>query len=140
VDACAFLRSKRILLVGPETTFYLHSLWLRALETHDHRTHECPGLEFCNFHHICLPPGYATPQERFKFPPKDTELIASGSAVLRYVLSTSLYAATDKNDAGYTQPVVDPATGVRLKNGYWLYKARSTDIILMNRGPIPAPA
>ncbi|KAJ7690698.1 hypothetical protein B0H17DRAFT_1064512 [Mycena rosella] len=36
-------------------------------------------------------------------PPKDPELIASGSAVLRYVLSTSLYAAKDKTDVGYTQ-------------------------------------
>ncbi|KAJ6495672.1 hypothetical protein C8R47DRAFT_973606 [Mycena vitilis] len=137
---CESLRTKKILLVGPQTTFYLHSLWLSALETHDRRTHDCPGLEFCNFHHICLPPAYSTPNDRYKFPPKDEELIASGSAVMRYVLSTSLYVARDKNDPGYTQPVVDPATGIRLKNTYWLLQARKTDIVLMNRGPIPAPA
>lgn len=138
--ACTFLRTKRILLVGPETTFYLHSLWLRALETHDHKLHECPGPEYCNFHHICLSPGYATPQGRYKLPPKNRELIASNSAVLRYVLSTSLYTAQYENDTGYTKAVVDPATGVRLKNAYWLYQARKADVILINRGPIPAPA
>jgi hypothetical protein len=138
--SCEFLRTKKILLVGPETTFYLHSLWLNALKNHEHRTHECPGPDFCNFHHICLPPGYATPKDRYKFPPKDEELIASSSAVMRYVLSTSLYTANDKNDTGYTQAVVDPATGIRLKNAHWLLQARKADIVLMNRGPIPAPA
>ncbi|KAJ7497016.1 hypothetical protein FB451DRAFT_1019241 [Mycena latifolia] len=138
--ACTLLRAKRILLIGPETTYYLHSLWLNALEIHEQRIHQCPGPEFCSFHHICLPSDYATPHDRFKLPPKYPELVASGSAVMRYVLSTSLYAAKDKNDAGYTEAVVDPATGVRLKNACWLYKARKADIVLMNRGPIPAPA
>ncbi|KAJ6558453.1 hypothetical protein DFH09DRAFT_922632 [Mycena vulgaris] len=134
------MRGKTILLVGPETTYYLHSLWLRTLETQSRIVHECPGPEFCNFHHICLPPGYATPQDRFKLPPKDTELIATSSSLMRYVLSTSLYTAHDKQDAGYMQAVVDPTTGIRLKNACWLPKARKADVILMNRGPIPAPA
>ncbi|KAJ7128995.1 hypothetical protein C8R43DRAFT_1026763 [Mycena crocata] len=139
-EACASLRTKTILLVGPETTFYLHSLWLNALEIHEHRIHECPGPEFCSFHHICLPPDYATPTGRFKFPPKDTELAASDSSVLRYILSTSLHVSKDRNDTGYTQAVIDPTTGVRLKNACWIYQARKADVILVNRGPIPAPA
>jgi hypothetical protein len=139
-QACASLRAKKVLLVGPETTYYLHDLWLSALETKEHRTHDCPGPEFCNFHHICLPPDYPTPQDRFKPPPKKTELIASDSALMRYVLSTSLYTSKDKTDAGYVQAVVDPTTGIRLKNACWLYKARQADVILMNRGPVPAPA
>ncbi|KAJ7188583.1 hypothetical protein C8R46DRAFT_1055171, partial [Mycena filopes] len=130
----------KILLVGPETTYYLHSLWLKALEIHEHRIHECPGPEFCKFHHICLPTDYTSPRDRYKLPPKDAELVASDSALLRYVLSTSLYAAKDRDDAGYTEAVVDPATGVRLKNGFWLLHARKADVILFNRGPIPAPA
>ncbi|KAJ7076885.1 hypothetical protein B0H15DRAFT_790083 [Mycena belliarum] len=138
--ACTLLRAKRILLVGPETTYYLHTLWLNALEAHEHRNHECPGLEFCSFHHICLPSAYTTPHGRFKPPPKDTELVASGSAVMRYVLSTSLYASQDKMNPAYTQPVVDPATGVRQKNACWIHKARKSDISIFNRGPVPAPA
>ncbi|KAJ7039133.1 hypothetical protein C8F04DRAFT_997212, partial [Mycena alexandri] len=137
-EACASLRTKKILLVGPETTYYLHSLWLNALETHEHRIHECPGPEFCNFHHICLPANYTTPQDRYKFAPKDAELV--NSALLRYVLSTSLYASKDKNDVRYTELVVDPLTGIRLKNAFWLLHARKADVILLNRGPIPAPA
>ncbi|KAJ6576859.1 hypothetical protein B0H10DRAFT_1963293 [Mycena sp. CBHHK59/15] len=139
-QVCASLRGKKILLVGSETTFYLHSLWLRALEVHEQRIHECPGAEFCTFHHICQPPGRVAPQEgRFKRPPTNPDLVASGSAIMRYALSTSLLVAKDKTDARYTQPVVDPATGVRLKNAYWLHTARKADIVVMNRGPIPAP-
>ncbi|KAJ7782804.1 hypothetical protein B0H16DRAFT_1297858 [Mycena metata] len=137
-EACASLRTKKILLVGPETTYYLHSLWLNALEAHEHRIHECPGPEFCNFHHICLPANYTAPQDRYKFAPKDGELV--NSALLRYVLSTSLYASKDKNDTAYTEAVVDPLTGIRLKNAFWLLHARKADVILLNRGPIPAPA
>ncbi|KAJ7185155.1 hypothetical protein B0H12DRAFT_993584, partial [Mycena haematopus] len=138
---CELLTAKKILLVGPETTYYLHSLWLHALEAHEHRTKFCHGPEFCKFHHICLPAGFPdTHNDRYKFPPKDEELVASSSAMMRYVLSTSLYTAPDTNDTGYTQAVVDPATGIRLKNAYWLRQARRADIILMNRGPIPAPA
>ncbi|KAF8170339.1 hypothetical protein K438DRAFT_1854479 [Mycena galopus ATCC 62051] len=140
-EACELLSTKKILLVGPETTYYLHSLWIRALEDQEHRIHHCHGPEFCKFHHICLPAEYpATDKDRYKFPPTDEELVTSHSSLMRYVLSTSLYTAEDKNDTGYTQPVVDPATGIRVKNAYWLLKARKADIILMNRGPIPAPA
>ncbi|KAJ7502886.1 hypothetical protein B0H11DRAFT_607882 [Mycena galericulata] len=140
-EVCALLRSQKILLVGPETTFYLHSLWMRAQETYENRLHECFGYESCS-HHICLPPGYATPKGHYKLPPQDRnkELVASGSVLLRYVLSTSLHTANDKNDTGYTQPVVDPATGIRLKNAPWLYQARKSNIVIMNRGPVPAPA
>ncbi|KAF8893877.1 hypothetical protein BD779DRAFT_1669405 [Infundibulicybe gibba] len=41
---CALLRGKEILFVGPDTTFYLHTLWLNALSIQDSRTHTCWGL------------------------------------------------------------------------------------------------
>lgn len=138
--ACELLSTKKILFVGPETTYYLHSLWLNALERYEHRTRDCHGPEFCKFHHICLPAGYTIPNDRFKIPPTDEHLVVYGSVLLRYVLSTSLHTAPDENDIGYTEAVVDPATGIRTKNALWLLKARKADIILMNRGPIPAPA
>ncbi|KAK7057488.1 hypothetical protein R3P38DRAFT_2497937 [Favolaschia claudopus] len=139
--ACQLLSTRKILLVGPETTYFLHSLWLAALKTRDHRTHHCHGPEFCKFHHICLPAGHSSsPRDRYKVPPTDKELVATNSTLMRYVLSTSLHTAKNKNDPGYTQVVVDPDTGIRLKNGYWLAQARRADIIVLNRGPIPAPA
>lgn len=36
--------------------------------------------------------------------------------------------------------MVDPVTGVRVKEMYWLGPARRADIIVLNRGPLPAPA
>ncbi|KAJ7072588.1 hypothetical protein C8F01DRAFT_918489, partial [Mycena amicta] len=68
------------------------------------------------------------------------ELAASNSSLLRYVLSTSLSIAPSKNDTRYTKPFIDPNTGVRLKNAYWLHYAQQSRVILINRGPIPAPA
>ncbi|KAJ7287311.1 hypothetical protein C8J57DRAFT_1707667 [Mycena rebaudengoi] len=75
--ACTTLRAKKILLVGPEPTYYLHSLWLRAIELHEHTIHECPGPEFCTFHHICCPPTQHTTsvitRDRVKHPPRDAD-------------------------------------------------------------------
>ncbi|KAF7298017.1 hypothetical protein HMN09_01022800 [Mycena chlorophos] len=138
-QTCSLLRTKRVLLVGPQTTYYLHSLWLDALSAHDDKAHECSGIDHCRFHHICLPPGYATSQSRYKAPPKDEKLVSTNSSLMRYVLSTSLYTASSKNDAGYTEPIIDPRTGIRLKNAFWLHYARQSQVLLLNRGPIPAP-
>ncbi|KAG7449762.1 uncharacterized protein BT62DRAFT_928496 [Guyanagaster necrorhizus] len=37
-------------------------------------------------------------------------------------------------------PYIGPLTGVRIHDTFWLCQARKADVILMNRGPIPAPA
>lgn len=142
---CSFLRAKKISLVGPETTFHLHSIWLRALEKHENRSFNCLGPEFCTFHHICQPPSNGTetvqsPRERFKKLPREQDLTASGSAILRYVLSTSLHVSSNPKDPAYTLPLVDPLTGVRIRNMYWLNQARKADVVVINRGPVPAPA
>ncbi|KAK0486192.1 hypothetical protein IW261DRAFT_785119 [Armillaria novae-zelandiae] len=55
-------------------------------------------------------------------------------------MSTSLYLSSNKNDTRYTLPYVDPLTGVRSRDTFWLHQARKADVIMMNRGPIPAPA
>ncbi|RDB24789.1 hypothetical protein Hypma_007951 [Hypsizygus marmoreus] len=142
---CSSLVAKQVLLVGPETTFHLHSLWLKALEGHENRSIHCLGPEFCTFHHVCKSmsagsDAFAETEERFKkFPRKET-LLATGSSILRYVRSTTLYAGHSADDAAYTQPVVDPETGVRVRNAYWLGHARKAHLIIMNRGPLPAPA
>jgi hypothetical protein len=36
--------------------------------------------------------------------------------------------------------MVDPATEVRVKEMYWLGPARRANVIVLNRGPLPAPA
>jgi hypothetical protein len=146
-ELCTFLSAKNVLLVGPETTFYLHSLWLHALEELESRRFRCLGLEFCTFHHICQHQSdrngaFTTNNvnERFQRPPRQHDLISSGTSLLRYVLSTSLHTSNDPKDAAYTRPVVDPATGIRVRNNYWKAQARKADVIILNRGPLPAPA
>ena len=144
-ELCTLLSARSVLLVGPETTFYLHSLWLNALEELENRPYRCLGLEFCSFHHICQyqsdrSGAFTTDNGRFQRPPNHQDLISSGTSLLRYVLSTSLHTSNNPNDAAYMRPVVDPATGVRVRNNYWKAHAKKADVIILNRGPLPAPA
>ncbi|KAG5341536.1 hypothetical protein C0989_009897 [Termitomyces sp. Mn162] len=135
---CTALIGKRVLFIGPETTYYLHTLWLDALQPYTNRSLACNGPQFCTFHHVC---GNATPTYKgriVKFPHQD-ELLATNSCIIRYVRSYTLHAADDPKDRAYTQPIVDDFTGVRVHNAYWLRQARYADMIVLNHGPLPAP-
>ncbi|KAH7876783.1 uncharacterized protein C8R40DRAFT_116886 [Lentinula edodes] len=145
---CPLIRRKKILFAGPDTTFYLHANLLQAFELHENRSHSCLGTEFCTFHQICRVPRSSNSAEPF-FPPggfkkypSNRELDASQSGILKYILSNSLYVGSDMQDPRYTDPLaqVDQDTGVRQKERYWLGQARKADVLVLNRGPLPAPA
>ncbi|KAJ8076897.1 hypothetical protein PM082_001320 [Marasmius tenuissimus] len=142
-ELCTLLAGKRVLLVGPETTFHLHMNWLRDHELYENRSHRCSGPEYCNSHQICLPPVTA---EETKGGAKKTastrELEETRSASLRYVLSNTLYAKGPSDDVKYTSPLaqVDTFSGVRLRDSYWLGQAKKSDVLILNRGPLPAPS
>lgn len=145
IRICTPLAGKKILFVGPETTYYIHSLWLNSLESHEGRPHNCLGQAYCVFHHICRSPVNGSEDldiliGRKKKIPSSFMLSSTKSSLLQYVLSTTLYASDDQHDPAYTFPVIDSRTGVRSHNNYWLRRARKADIIVMNRGPLPAPA
>ncbi|KAJ3550932.1 hypothetical protein NMY22_g110 [Coprinellus aureogranulatus] len=138
---CDYLGGKRIVFVGPLTTYHLHDLWLEALQAHEGHSLTCPGPEFCIFHHICYPDRNGTfysDSDRQRFP-KNQELRNTRSAVLQYVLSSSLIAHSDKDSYLYTRPVMDPRTNVRMRNYYWLRKARKANVLVLSQAPIPAP-
>ncbi|KAK0494794.1 hypothetical protein EDD18DRAFT_1106676 [Armillaria luteobubalina] len=78
--------------------------------------------------------------QRVQKSPSGRELTESRSSIVRYIMSTSLYLSSNKSDARYTLPYVNPLNGVRIHDTFWLHQARKADVILMNRGPIPAPA
>ncbi|KAF5385940.1 hypothetical protein D9615_002297 [Tricholomella constricta] len=139
---CSFLVAKQVLLIGPETTYHLHSLWLNALQAHENRYISCYGPESCTFHHVCRSSSNATINNRDRFNkfPRQQDLLATNSSIIRYVLSTSLHAEPNPQDPAYTLPVVDPETGIRVKNAYWLKHVKHANVIIMNRGPLPAPA
>jgi hypothetical protein len=142
-DICQLLPGKKLLLVGPETTHFLHSLWLDVVERRRNQTHVCPGRDFCTFHHICrdpsISPGNSDRAERKKKLPSDNLLRATKSSLLQYTYSTTLYAASNRNDMLYQFPLVDPETGIQQASQYWLRRARRADVIILSRAPIPAP-
>ncbi|KAF9268728.1 hypothetical protein L218DRAFT_994559 [Marasmius fiardii PR-910] len=143
---CPLLAGRRVLFVGPETSYHLHMHWLRDLQLHENRSHTCQGPEFCNSHHICLSPTAETElryeKGRLKKLPGSRELAKTKSASFRYALSTTLYAGGTPNDARYTSSLeqVDPLTGVRMRDSYWLKYAKKSDVLILNRGPLPAPS
>lgn len=137
---CDHLAGKRIVFVGPLTTYHIHNLWLEALEAHEGHSLTCPGPEYCIFHHICYPGRnwsyWDVDRQRF---PKNQELRDTKSAVLQYVLSSSLVAHRDKDDYLYSRPVMDPRTNIRMRNYYWLRKAQKAHILVLGQAPVPAP-
>ena len=145
IRICTLLVGKKIFFVGPETTYYLHSLWLNSLESYEGRSHNCLGQAYCVFHHICRSPVNGTDDleifvGRKKKMPSTLMLSSTNSSLLQYALSTTLYASDNQHDPAYILPVIDSRTGVRSHNNYWLRRARKADIVVMNRGPLPAPA
>lgn len=145
VDICRLLPGKRILFVGPETTFYLHSLWLASIESHEGRSLTCLGHEFCTFHHICQTPATNMSfSEEFsgrkkKIPGRNT-LVALNSSLLQFSFSMTLNTSRKQQDRAYIEHVLDEQTGIRVLNSYWLNRARRADVIIINRSPVPAPA
>jgi hypothetical protein len=139
-ELCTTLALSQILFVGPETTFYLHSLLLNALRPFSNNSSNCPGPHSCSFHHICRPPpAYPREERRKRFPSRE-DLAMTNSSVLRYAFSTTLHTTDHPDDDAYIIPTVDPTTGVRVQNKFWMAYARAARLIIMNRGPLPAPA
>ncbi|KAL1736330.1 hypothetical protein EV714DRAFT_199082 [Schizophyllum commune] len=137
-DLCTTISSQKVLLVGSEATHHLHTLWLDALD----EDHTCLGPEFCTFHHVCLPPamrtGAALAEPRFKKLPRDQDLAELGSALVRFSLSSSLLVT--ESPRVWSEVRVDARTGVRARDSNWLEQARRSQVVVMNRGPVPAPA
>jgi hypothetical protein len=66
----------------------------------------------------------------------------SGSSLLRFLNSGNLNPSPTQGDAQLSVPSIDPRTGVRVIDSRWVRYAASpkTDILVLNRGPLPAPA
>jgi hypothetical protein len=148
---CNNLGSKRLLLLGPSLTFTLHNHLLSHVSriSPNSPPHTCLGPEFCTFHHICVSSSQSSQPEglvvsktldRHLKPPSPRDLLLTHSSLVHYIQSSSLYSGSNKEDLAYTAPTVDSWNGVRIKEAYWLGPARRADLIVLNRGPIPAPA
>jgi hypothetical protein len=93
IHICSLLAGKRIFFVGPETTYYLHSLWLSSLNSYEGRPHDCLGQAYCVFHHICRSPVNGNEDDldilvgRKKKMPSNLMLSSTNSSLLQYSLS-----------------------------------------------------
>ncbi|KAG9312013.1 hypothetical protein JVU11DRAFT_7286 [Chiua virens] len=76
---------------------------------------------------------------RYIKPPTTQELIDTESAAVNYIVSDTLFSARNESSREYTHPFVDPMTGVRLRETYWLAAARKANIVLVGQGPLSAP-
>jgi len=143
---CSQLQGEKIVFIGSDTTYRLHISWLEALEAHEGRSHACLGTEFCTFHQICREP--AKDGEPFRVPggfvkyPSNRDLLSTHSAILRFFSSPSLYAGKNPGNPRYTNAYaqIDATTGIRMREMFWLSHVRKSHIIVLNRGPIPAPS
>lgn len=144
---CSKLASKRIMFLGSSQTFTLHKHLLSYIsqQTPKASPHTCLGPEFCTFHHICLNQTESLATSMHKTdrrikPPSPRDLFFTNSSLMHYVQSSSLYPGLNAQDPRYNYPEIDPSTDVRMSDLYWLGPARRADIILLNRGPLPAPS
>ncbi|KDQ27978.1 hypothetical protein PLEOSDRAFT_1104655 [Pleurotus ostreatus PC15] len=140
---CSMIRGKNVLVVGSSMSYFLHNIWLHKLAPFDGHPHTCLGIDVCTWHHICLPPGVNSTLEssgRFKVAPTDEDLLRTDSALFRYVLSDTLHPSSKPWDAAFQIPTVDPSTGVRLRESFWIGRARASQVIVLSRPPVPAPA
>ncbi|KII95739.1 hypothetical protein PLICRDRAFT_170348 [Plicaturopsis crispa FD-325 SS-3] len=141
-DLCNALATRRVLIVGDQTSFHLHSILLRAVLTDGTPPHTCLGPEFCTFHHICLPPSLVddgVPRPRALKLPTRATLASTRSAILRFILSSDLSGSVSRDPI--SGPVVDPKTLVRTHIALYLPSfRRSSDILVVSLPPIPAPA
>lgn len=140
---CSMIRGKNVLMAGSSMSYFLHNIWLHMLAPLDGHPHTCLGIDVCNWHHICLPSGVNSTLEssgRFKVAPTDEDLLRTDSALFRYVLSDTLHPSSKPWEDAFQMPTVDASTGVRLRESFWIGRARVSQVIVLSRPPIPAPA
>jgi hypothetical protein len=118
----------------------------------------CPGPSSCPFHPLCLhhhpidplsqsPSPSPPPPGPEPFTPADiaTSTTNKSTGFLRFLHSGNLNPSPTQEDPdpqlGIGVPLVDPRTGVRVIDSRWVRQVASkASILVLNRGPLPAPA
>lgn len=154
---CEQLQGKRLLLVGDRVQYSLHNLILHRLGVdRGNASRLCAGAEFCNWHQIC--PQLAHPLKCSPLNPStplDNEPLTCAPAflekhfipanqsyigIMRYAQSTSLLLTSKRSDRRLNDPYLPSSTGVRENESYWRFWLAGSDITVLSKGPMPAPA
>lgn len=149
IDICHFLRGKRLVLLGDRLQYSLHDLIVHRLSF----DHACVGAEFCNWHRICpisSEPSFTSTTFSSNGTLSDADLIIDPDSysfsatrnhgLMRYAQSTSLLPIAKRSDRRLNDPYMSIATDVREHESYWKFWISGSDIIVLSRGPVSAPA
>jgi len=136
---CSQISGKRVQLVGPRTFYHAQTLILQALALHDNKSYPSRGPESGTHYFVCG--GSRNKEEPLSSNPRNAffsnRILSVDSTRLSFSLSDHL---TFPQHRMASQPVVDPQTGVRSYMSEWYSKTQKAQILIMNKGPIPAPA
>lgn len=157
---CQHLRGKRLLLIGDRTQYSLHNLILHRLGVDQENVHRlCAGPELCNWHQICLQPVHpitgitsldsnssSLPYDdpiQHPVSPLEKHLIPvnwSHIGIMRYAQSTTLLSTSKRSDRRLNDPYLSSSTSIRENESFWRFWVMGSDIIVLSKGPVPAPA
>jgi hypothetical protein len=122
---CEQLSGKRILLVGPHAFHHVQTLLLEALAKHDKRPYTYGYPDSGRHYLVC----------------RDAQKSQDPSFNLTHIsfsLSDTLFPI--QGDDEINGPDVDPRTGIRIQHSYWFKESWKAELLILNKGPIPAPA
>ncbi|KAF8273419.1 hypothetical protein EI94DRAFT_1795188 [Lactarius quietus] len=73
------------------------------------------------------------------------DVVSTNTSLMRFVYSSTLHPSPIRDDPRFRLPFVDPRTDVRVVDSRWVTHAASrkrnaTDILVLSRAPLPAPA
>lgn len=151
-DICAHIRGKRLLMLGDRSQYTLHDLLLHRLSSGTGSHRACAGAEFCNWHAICQPSWFTSAvdnhsENRSEIPPARSftqkHLVPSNwshLAIMRYAPSSSLLSSSKRSDRRLTEPYLSSATEIREHESFWRFWVTGSDIIVLSKGPVPAPS
>jgi hypothetical protein len=122
-------------------TYKLHNALLDILPSGSHGSQfRCHGPAPCTWQEICTA---VVPKMHPLSSPSDRRRLLlhdlSNSAIMRFSMSSTL--CPSKLNEADSQPYVSPLTGVREHSAKdWLEKSRRSDMVMLSKSPVPAPA
>lgn len=139
---CSHISGKRIQLVGPRTFYHAQTLILQALALHDNKSYPSRGPESGTHYFVCGDSRNKGESPLIPSNPRNfsSRILSVDSTRLSFSLSDHLTFPQRSQHRMASQPIVDPQTGIRSYMSDWFSKTQKAQVLIMNKGPIPAPA